>query len=121
MHREYGRHQRVAAQLQREIAEILQRDLREPLEGLVTVRRVEVSRDLVHAKIYLGTLGGGEHVREDNAARLHDQMGYIRQLVAGRLRLRNVPELHFIQDEALEKAMEVTALIDRLHPTKPEE
>jgi ribosome-binding factor A len=56
MPREFLRFQRVSRQLQRELGEILQRDLRDPDVGFVTVNDVEVTKDLALAKVYIGVL-----------------------------------------------------------------
>lgn len=117
MPRDFGRHQRVASQLQQELAEIFQRQLRTPLRGLVTVRRVEVSRDLSLAKVYFGVLSGEpDTARKANLRILQEEKAHIRHILGKRLHMRIIPELEFIADTLLEQAMDVTAMLDELKP-----
>ena len=96
MSREFKRSDRVAQELQKEIAVILQREVKDPRIGMVTVSDVEISRDLAYAKVFVTFLFDND---QDAVKRglegLNNASGYIRTLVGKAMRLRIVPELKF--------------------------
>ena len=63
MAQEYSRTQRVADQIQRELAALIQREVKDPRVGMATVSAVEVSRDLSHAKVFVTIFNGGDVCR----------------------------------------------------------
>lgn len=89
---------------------MLVREAKDPRFGEVTVSQVEVSRDLSHAKVYV-TLHADSEIAPTLSA-LNKAAGYLRHGLAQRLRLRYLPELHFVHDASLERASRVSALID---------
>ncbi|ARJ41429.1 ribosome-binding factor A [Pantoea alhagi] len=113
MAKEFGRPQRVAQELQKEIAMIIQREIKDPRVGMmVTVSGVEVSRDLAYAKVFVTFLN------DDNAdaikggiKALQDASGYIRSLLGKAMRLRIVPELTFFYDNSLVEGMRMSNLV----------
>ncbi len=115
MPREFNRSERVASQIQRELASILQFEMKDPRIGLVTVSDVEVTRDLAMAKIYISvfnaenSLGGPQTVDM-----LTDAAQHIRHQLAGRMRLRCVPELRFVYDDSIERGSHLTSIINGL-------
>ena len=111
--REFSRTERVAQQIQKEIALILQREIKDPRVGMVTVSAVEVSRDLSYAKVFI-TIFNQE---DDNKAKeslkiLNDATGYIRSLLGKRIRARIIPELRFVADTSLMEGMRISNLVD---------
>lgn len=108
---ESRRPQRVADLLLHEIAAILQKDVKDPRLRLVTLTRVVVSPDLRVARVYYSFLGG-EADREQVPRGLKSAGSFIRREVGHRLRLRNVPELRFFYDEALEKGFRVQEILE---------
>ena len=106
-----GRHIRVAEQIQRELAELLRSELKDPRVGMLTLTGVEVTPDLAHAKVFFSTLVGGAE-RADTLAGLQRASGFLRSLLGRRLRTHTTPELHFEFDGSLEKGMELAKLID---------
>jgi ribosome-binding factor A len=107
--REFGRGERVAEQLQKELAWVLERDLQDPRAQFVTIARVEMSRDLSHAKVFI-TVREGD--RADEAARtLNRACGFLRARLADRLRMRYLPRLRFVEDKTLDKATRIDALL----------
>jgi ribosome-binding factor A len=102
---------RIADQIQRELAEVVRLELRDPRVGLVTFTGVELSRDQSHAKVFFTVLGAGSAV-EDALHGLQHAAGFMRSQLAHRLSTRTVPELHFAFDESVERGMRLSKLID---------
>lgn len=113
MQRQYGRNQRVADLIQRELAPLFQRDLRNPEFGLVTISRVDLSPDLSNARVFLTNIGGTLN-QDSLITNINKQVGHFRHELAGKLRLRSVPKLHFIYDTAIEKGERLYSLIASL-------
>ncbi len=106
-----SRHARIADQIQRELAELVRLELRDPRVGLVTITGVELSRDQSHAKVFFTVLGAPsdeEHAQEG----LQRAAGFLRSALAHRLTTRKVPELHFAYDESVERGVRLSRLID---------
>ena len=94
--REFSRTDRVAQQIQKEIAVILQREIKDPRLGFVTVSAVEVSRDLSYAKIFVTVLNTSDEDKTKQSVQiLNDATGYIRSILGKRIRARIMPELRF--------------------------
>lgn len=110
MPREYERSSRIAGQLQRELSELIRRQVKDPRVHGVTVTRVEVSHDLSHAKVLVSVLGA-EAPQPEVIAALNHAAGFLRHTLGRVLKLRIVPELHFQYDEALDRAAHLTTLI----------
>lgn len=122
-----ARAQRVADQIQREIAVLIQLEVNDPRVGMVSVTGVDVSNDLAHAKIYVTVMnsltGDSEQDKEtlaepgkldqleieENLKALTKASGYLRTLLAKRLRLRAVPKLHFYYDGSVERGQRLQA------------
>jgi ribosome-binding factor A len=113
MPREFSRGDRVAAQLQRELADLLRNEVKDPRVGWVTVHAVEVSRDLATAKVFLGFLQEGDAVRETLAALKHSAP-FLRRELGRRMKMRVVPELRFVRDESFEQGMRISQLLHDL-------
>ncbi|HIA59911.1 MAG TPA: 30S ribosome-binding factor RbfA [Gammaproteobacteria bacterium] len=125
-----ARTQRVADQIRREIAVLIQMELNDPRIGMVSVTAVKVSRDLSYAKIYvtvLNSLADSGAVNsstlsapgqldkleiEENLEALNRASGYLRSLLAKRLTLRSVPKLRFHYDGSVERGRHLSELID---------
>jgi ribosome-binding factor A len=116
MAKEFSRSQRVSQEMQKEIALILQREIKDPRVGMATVSGIELSRDLAYAKVFVTFL----NVLTDNAdpdtvkngiKALQDASGYIRTLLGKAMRLRIVPELTFAYDNSLIEGMRMSNLV----------
>ena len=115
MSREFKRSDRVAQELKKEVAIILQREVKDPRIGMVTVSDVEVSRDLAYAKIFVTFLFDSDQAAiEQGMAWLEKASPYIRSLVGKAMRLRIVPELRFIYDESLVEGMRMSNLVSNV-------
>ena len=112
MTKEFGRNRRVADQVRRELAVVIQRELTPEL-GMITLSAADVSPDLKQARIYFTALR--QERGPDKAelqARLNDLAGHFRHHLARSLPLRVVPKLLFVYDESIERADRIDALID---------
>ena len=115
-----SRRARIADQIQRELAEIIRTELRDPRVGsMVTLTGVEMSRDQSHAKVFFTVLGA-ESAAKDAAEGLQRAAGFLRSELAHRLSTRSVPELHFHFDESVERGVRLSRLIDEaVRPSPP--
>ena len=111
MAKEFGRADRVSQQIQREIAMILQREIKDPRVGMATVSDVELTRDLQHAKIFVTFFLNEEDNIEAGIKVLNDASGYIRILLGKAMKLRVVPEIRFVYDKTLVEGMRISNLI----------
>jgi ribosome-binding factor A len=105
------RPRRIGDQMQRELAELLRLQVKDPRIGMVTITAVDVAPDLSHAKVFVTHLGGSEHAAAVVAALQHTA-GYLRSELSHRLRLYSVPELRFVYDDSIESGLRLSRLID---------
>jgi len=111
--REFSRTDRVAQQIQKEIAVILQREIKDPRLGFVTVSAVELSRDLSYAKIFVTVLNTSDEDKTKESIKiLNEATGYIRSILGKRIRARIMPELRFVIDTSLMEGMRISNLVD---------
>lgn len=106
-----GRARRVGEQLQRELAGLIQRELNDPRVQWVTVSAVKVARDFAHAKVYVTVLNESERLAPALAA-LEHAAGFLRHELGRRMRMRVIPQLHFVYDESVERGTRLSKLID---------
>lgn len=115
MGKEFSRTRRVADQIQRHMAELIQQELGDPRIGMVTVTAVEVTHEFERARIYFTVLGKGlgdqEQIEETTSA-LNHAAGFLRRELAKRLKLRTTPELIFVYDTSMERGNRLSDLID---------
>ncbi|MCH9637965.1 MAG: 30S ribosome-binding factor RbfA [Betaproteobacteria bacterium] len=111
MPKDYSRALRIADQMQRELADIFLHEINDPRMQQITVTAVEVSRDYSHAKIYYTTLGSPEEKFLVEKG-LGNAIGFLRSSLSHRIKLRIIPQLHFIYDESVERGMRLSKLID---------
>lgn len=113
MPKEYSRGKRVADLIQRELAHLVQKELRDPRLGMVTINEVTVSRDLAFADVYITQLS--EESSEDRAgclAVLNKAQGFLRSQLAGILKTRTTPKLRFHYDNSVATGQHLSTLID---------
>ena len=99
---------RVADQIQRDLSELIARELKDPRVGMVTINAVEVTPDYAHAKVFFSLLNGDP---EETATGLNAAAGFLRNGLFKRLHIHTVPTLHFIFDRTTERAAAMNALI----------
>jgi len=112
MHTPTPRAVRIAAQVQRSLALLLRRGVKDPRVGNVTVTTVSVAPDLTVAHVQVLPFGSG-HAAEETLAGLRSAAGYLRGAVARDLHLRRAPRLEFALDLDLERAHHLSELIDQ--------
>ncbi|MDX1514588.1 MAG: 30S ribosome-binding factor RbfA [Gammaproteobacteria bacterium] len=108
--KEYGRSERVAEQIRKDLAWILDREMDDPRIGFVTISRVDLSKDLKNAKVFISARDREAGVQ--SARLLNHAAGFLRARLAARIKLRYVPSLRFANDEALERASRIDALLE---------
>ena len=114
MAREFSRTQRVADHLQRELAQLIQQELRDPRIGMVSITGVDVSRDLAHARVWFTRLGSDTPEEASEAAKaLNGAAGFLRSLLSRDSNLRSVPQLGFRFDTSVGRGRDMEDLIQR--------
>jgi len=114
MGKQYSRSQRVGDQIQRELAIVIPREVKDPRLGFVTITGVDVSRDIGHAKVYFTVMNAEEQDQVAlNQEVLSESAGLLRMLLGKAMRIRSVPQLHFYYDESVSRGAYMSALIDR--------
>ena len=113
MPREFSRSARVASQLQRELADLIRSELKDPRIGMVSIHDVKVNRDLSAAQVYVGVLEG-EAAARANVKALNQAAHYLRKELGRRLHMRIIPELRFVYDDSIERGMRLTQLLGRI-------
>lgn len=111
---ENKRTNRVAEQMKKELGDILNRKLKDPRVGFVTVTDVEVTNDLQIAKVYVSVLGD-ETEKEETLHGLSKASGFIRSEIGKRIRLRVVPQISFEFDEAHEYGTHIDSILRKLN------
>ena len=114
MSKEFSRTQRVSQQLQKELALILQREVRDSRIGMVTISDVEVSRDLAYAKVFVTFLCIGEQTPESCLAALKEHEVPVRMALGKRIRHRLTPEVRFTHDNTLVEGMRMSNLVSEV-------
>ena len=113
MAKEYSRTQRVADQIQRELAQLIQLEMKDPRLGMVTVSAVDISRDLAFADIYVSFLGLDDQDQIDESLQvLKKAAGFLRSQLARSIRMRFTPQLRFHFDNSLRRGAFLSSLID---------
>lgn len=106
---------RISEEVRKIVSELIYNGLKDPrITPMTTVTRVEVTRDLSFAKIYISVLGDGIN-KEETIKGLNSAKGFIRKEIGNRMDLRYAPEPIFHLDESLEKAMSLSKLIDEVN------
>ena len=113
MAREYARTDRVGQQIQKEIAVILMREIKDPRLSMTTVSSVEVTRDLAYAKVFVTFFNDSKEDIKSSIEVLTEAEGYIRSLLAKRLRARIMPHLRFVYDSSMSEGVRLSALVDK--------
>ena len=106
----FARTDRIAQQIQRELAELVRLEINDPRVRLVTITGVEVARDYSHAKISFTRLDGKQ---ADAQQGLERASGFLRKQLARNIKLRVMPQLHFVYDASVERGSHLSQLIDQ--------
>lgn len=111
MPKNFSRVTRVAEQIRRELAELIQFELKDPRIGMVTLTEVQVTADYAHAKVYFTTLGEPAAIDAAKDGLTH-AAGFLRSALHSRMRLRVTPQLQFVYDASVERGARLSKLID---------
>src|ERR671938_1292099 len=110
-----NRSYQIADQIQRDLTELIARELKDPRVGMVTIHAVEVTPDYAHAKVFFSLLVG-DPVECETA--LNEAAGFIRNSLFKRLQIHTVPTLHFVFDRSTERAAELNLLINQANANR---
>lgn len=105
-----SRNLRLAEQIQKDLAVLIQREISTACSGLITLTGVELTTDYAHAKVYFTVLGAEPDVAQEA---LNDKAGYLHSLLFKMLHIHTVPTLRFYHDDQLARGIEMSKLIDR--------
>ncbi|MEK7778888.1 MAG: 30S ribosome-binding factor RbfA [Pseudomonadota bacterium] len=108
---ENSRTLRVADQIQRELADLLQHETKDPRVKNITITAVEVTRDYSQAKVFYSILGNQEEIFLTQNG-LENAKGFLRSQLSHRMQLRITPQLNFVYDESVERGTRLSKLID---------
>lgn len=106
----YARTDRIAEQIQREVAQLLRLEVKDPRVRMITLTGVEVTKDYSHAKVFYTTLDGVSDAVQQG---LEHASGYLRSQLAHSMKLRIMPQLHFVYDPSIEHGAHLSQLIDQ--------
>ncbi|MDP3226557.1 MAG: 30S ribosome-binding factor RbfA [Acidovorax sp.] len=109
---------KVADQIQRDLTELIARELKDPRVGMVTLQGVEVTPDYAHAKVFFSLLTGDP---VETQAALNQAAGFLRNGLFKRLHIHTVPTLHFMFDRTSERAADMNALIAKAVSSRAQE
>ncbi|MCU7914662.1 MAG: 30S ribosome-binding factor RbfA [Candidatus Thiodiazotropha sp. (ex Gloverina cf. vestifex)] len=112
MSRDFKRTDRVGAEIQRELAELIREEVKDPALGMITLQEVRVVRDFSQAKVYFTTMAG-QSTHKEVAKGLNQVSGHLRWLLGQRMKLRTVPKLIFVYDTSVEAGEHLASLIDQ--------
>lgn len=114
--KEFSRLDRIGDQMQRELAVMIQREIKDPrLDAMITVSGVKVSKDLGYADIYVTVLGKEDNpeVIAENMAILKQAAGFLRGRIGQSIKLRVIPQLRFHYDESVQRGQHLSNLIEK--------
>ena len=110
MPKEFSRSRRVGEQIQRDLAELIRDEVKDPRVGMVTITAVEASSDLSHAKVFVTVLP--DEKLTESLEGLCRAAGFLRRELGRRMRMRSVPQLHFTHDESVSRGAYLSSVID---------
>lgn len=110
---------RVGEQMKKEISALIQRGIKDPRVGMATITEVRLSDDLRYARVYVTALGE-KPTESKTLEALHNATGFIRREIGKRVRLRYIPEITFVWDDAVEKGARIQQLLEEIRRTEAE-
>ncbi|RQO73331.1 30S ribosome-binding factor RbfA [Aquitalea sp. FJL05] len=108
----FSRSDRIAEQIQRELAELVRTGLKDPRVGWITITAVQVTRDYSHAKVFYTVMD--EKTREVSQEALDHSAGFLRSELGRSIKMFTTPQLHFVYDESVSRGMHMTSLINQV-------
>lgn len=104
------------------LSELILTQVKDPRIGLVTITSVRIAADMETAKVFYSVMGG-EKEREDSRRGLESAKSFLSKTVSRELRMRLVPEIRFVYDDALDRSIGIEETLKKLHggETEPKE
>ncbi len=109
---------RVADQIQRDLAELIAYELKDPRVGMITLTEVQVTPDYAHAKVFFTMLSDNKEDIKQTVEGLSKASGYLRNMLGKRLHIHTLPQLHFVHDTSTSRGMQMSALIEQANATR---
>lgn len=109
---------RVADQIQRDLAEIIWSELKDPRVGMITLTEVSLTPDYAHAKVFFTSLADDPVAIKNALEGLNKAAGFLRNQLGLRLRIHTLPQLHFVHDTSTMRGMAMSKLIDEANATR---
>ncbi|UCE31265.1 MAG: 30S ribosome-binding factor RbfA [Burkholderiales bacterium] len=103
---------RIADQIQRELAELIAREVKDPRVGMVTLTGVDLTPDYAHATVWFTVMPSDPESVEQTLDGLRHAAGFLRSQIGRRVRIHTTPELRFAHDTTVERGMEIDRLIE---------
>ncbi|MBW2367327.1 MAG: 30S ribosome-binding factor RbfA [Deltaproteobacteria bacterium] len=110
----FPRADRVSAQIQKVLAEVLRKKIKDPRLEAVVITAVKMAQDIKSARVYYA-VSGSRHAREQAGRGFDDARGYIKRLLAKKLGLRYMPEVRFFYDESIDYGDHIDSLLKTVH------
>lgn len=118
------RGERLSAEYQKAVYEVISTKLKyktNGIKGIVSITKADVSPDLKNAKIYVSVLAGSKEQNKATFEAIREHAGFIRHELAQMMKMRTVPELHFLWDDTMEYGDKIDRLIKEIHKDESEE
>lgn len=109
---------RVADQIQKDLAELIAFEVKDPRVGMVTISEVQLTPDYAHAKVFFTLLKDGADEVKQTLEGLNKASGYLRNMLGKRLHIHTLPALHFVHDTSTVRGLHMSALIDQANATR---
>ncbi len=113
-----GRGLRVADQIQKDLAELIAMELKDPRVGMITLTEVQLTPDYAHAKVFFTMLLDNEAAVQNTLQGLRKAAGFLRAHLGRRLHIHTLPELHFVHDTSPSRGAALSKLIDEANATR---
>lgn len=114
MSRAFGRAQRVADFLRKELSSLILLELRDPRIGMVSITDVELSKDLAHAKVFVTVLGcDSSEEAADSVDGLNQAAGFLRTEISKQSKMRTIPSIRFVFDDSVQRGHKMSQLIEQ--------
>lgn len=111
---DFSRNERIAEEIKKVVSQIINNDLKDPrIEGLISVTKVEVTKDIRHATIFI-SFYGDKTKRDTTFEVIKNAKGYIRRELAGSIRVRYIPDISFKLDESIEYGIHINKLLEEV-------
>lgn len=115
-----GRIEKINAELQTEIANIIRNEIKDPrVDGIISVLRVDTDNDLYMANVYISIYNS--HNESETYKALQKSSGFVRKLLAKRVKLRAMPIVNFKLDKTMDYSEEINSILEKLDIPEDEE